>query len=286
MTTDRHRDHRGRPGRPARPRAARRLAPDVLVAVGLADCYARFDVADRAARRGLERPGRLGGRGGRRRRRVRDAPWPGPAARPSAPSALPGPARRGDRAAPRRRPARPDRPRPARPHRIRARRLAEGARDPARRGPAVRLDRRRDRPPEGGPRGRDGARPQPGPAHRARATASSGRDGTIGQYSLGGPANKRTILAGEGLDPDGSSSSRRPAIRYIGSDTTHIFCLPTCRHARRITDAHRVRSARWPGAGRAAIGLPRLPAGLGRGLRRLSAARAGRRRLAVTAEPA
>jgi methylphosphotriester-DNA--protein-cysteine methyltransferase len=29
-------------------------------------------------------------------------------------------------------------------------------------------------------------------------------------------------------------------VRYYGSQTTHIYCFPTCRHARRITDAHRV----------------------------------------------
>ena len=29
-------------------------------------------------------------------------------------------------------------------------------------------------------------------------------------------------------------------IRYIGSDTTHVVCLPTCHHAVRITDRHRV----------------------------------------------
>jgi O-6-methylguanine DNA methyltransferase len=65
-------------------------------------------------------------------------------------------------------------------------------------------------------------------------------DGTIGQYSLGGPANKRTILAGEGADPEGLESLARAGIRYFGSDTTHIYCLPTCRDARRVTDRHLV----------------------------------------------
>ncbi len=65
-------------------------------------------------------------------------------------------------------------------------------------------------------------------------------DGTIGQYSLGGPANKRTILRTEGLDPDGLERQARVGIRFVGSDTTHIVCLPTCHHARRITVAHRV----------------------------------------------
>jgi O-6-methylguanine DNA methyltransferase len=65
-------------------------------------------------------------------------------------------------------------------------------------------------------------------------------DGTIGQYSLGGPGNKRTILAAEGLDPDALESAARTGVRYVGSDTTHIVCLPTCHAAKRITPAHRV----------------------------------------------
>ena len=66
-------------------------------------------------------------------------------------------------------------------------------------------------------------------------------DGMIGQYSLGGPRNKRTILAREGADPDGLESLARAGIRYFGSDTTHIYCLPTCRDARRVTERHLVR---------------------------------------------
>lgn len=65
-------------------------------------------------------------------------------------------------------------------------------------------------------------------------------DGMIGQYSLGGSANKRTILATEGADPDQLESLARARVRYIGSDTTRIFCLPTCRDARRITERHLV----------------------------------------------
>jgi O-6-methylguanine DNA methyltransferase len=73
------------------------------------------------------------------------------------------------------------------------------------------------------------------PCHRVVRT-----DGTIGQYSLGGPANKRTILRSEGLDPDRLEHLAAAGIRYIGSDTTNVVCLPTCHHAQRITDAHRV----------------------------------------------
>jgi O-6-methylguanine DNA methyltransferase len=65
-------------------------------------------------------------------------------------------------------------------------------------------------------------------------------DGTIGRYSLGGPENKRRILAAEGLDPDALEAGAHAGIRYIGSDTTRIVCLPTCQHARRIMPGHRV----------------------------------------------
>jgi O-6-methylguanine DNA methyltransferase len=65
-------------------------------------------------------------------------------------------------------------------------------------------------------------------------------DGMIGQYSLGGPHNKRMILAAEGLDPDRLEADARAGIRFVGSDTTNVVCLPTCRHARRITPEHRV----------------------------------------------
>jgi O-6-methylguanine DNA methyltransferase len=66
-------------------------------------------------------------------------------------------------------------------------------------------------------------------------------DGMLGQYSLGGPANKRAMLSSEGLDPDGMEGLARSGIRYIGSDTTHIFCLPTCHNAKRISARHEVR---------------------------------------------
>jgi len=71
-------------------------------------------------------------------------------------------------------------------------------------------------------------------------------DGLLGKYSLGGPQVKREILAAEGLDPDELERLARAGIRYFGSDTTRIYCLPTCRHARRVSDRHRqlFRSAR------------------------------------------
>jgi O-6-methylguanine DNA methyltransferase len=73
------------------------------------------------------------------------------------------------------------------------------------------------------------------PCHRVVRT-----DGTIGQYSLGGPANKWTILAEEGLDPASLEDAARRGERLRGSATTKIVCWPTCRHARRIEARHRV----------------------------------------------
>jgi O-6-methylguanine DNA methyltransferase len=66
-------------------------------------------------------------------------------------------------------------------------------------------------------------------------------DGLIGEYGLGGPARKREILTKEGVDPDWLEGLARRGLRYTGSDTTKIFCFPTCRHARRVTDRHVVR---------------------------------------------
>ena len=73
------------------------------------------------------------------------------------------------------------------------------------------------------------------PCHRVVRT-----DGTIGQYSLGGPGNKRAILAAEGLDPDALEDAARRGQRLSGSTTTRIVCWPTCRHARRVQDRYRV----------------------------------------------
>ena len=65
-------------------------------------------------------------------------------------------------------------------------------------------------------------------------------DGSIGQYSLGGPDNKRAILAAEGLDPDRLETGARAGVRFVGSDTTHIVCFPTCHAAKRIQPSHQV----------------------------------------------
>ena len=65
-------------------------------------------------------------------------------------------------------------------------------------------------------------------------------DGSIGQYSLGGPESKRTMLSFEGLASSELEEAAHAGQRFLGSDTTHIVCLPSCHNARRITARHRV----------------------------------------------
>ncbi len=76
-------------------------------------------------------------------------------------------------------------------------------------------------------------------------------DGATGAYSLGGADVKREVLRAEGVDLDELASLVREGVRYIGSDSTRVFCLPTCRHARRIGPRHRVRFASEAAAVRA-----------------------------------
>jgi O-6-methylguanine DNA methyltransferase len=65
-------------------------------------------------------------------------------------------------------------------------------------------------------------------------------DGRIGDYGAGGPEAKRAVLESEGMDT--TEMERLPAagVRFLGSDTTRIYCYPSCRNARLITARHRV----------------------------------------------
>ncbi len=65
-------------------------------------------------------------------------------------------------------------------------------------------------------------------------------DGHLGNYSLGDPDNKRILLEAEGLDMTEYESLSERGIRFTGSDTTDIFCHPTCHHARRTSVEHTV----------------------------------------------
>ena len=64
-------------------------------------------------------------------------------------------------------------------------------------------------------------------------------DGRIGDYAFGTPAKKAALVA-EGVDPDLLEERARRGVRYMGSDTTHIYCHPTCRYGRRLTERHTV----------------------------------------------
>jgi O-6-methylguanine DNA methyltransferase len=62
-------------------------------------------------------------------------------------------------------------------------------------------------------------------------------DGVIGRYGLG-DENKHVILEEEGAQPAELRRLAKAGARFVGSATTHIFCFPTCRHARRVQARH------------------------------------------------
>ena len=64
-------------------------------------------------------------------------------------------------------------------------------------------------------------------------------DGAIGNYGYG-TAAKRAVLEAEGVDVKTLETLARSGVHYYGSDTTRIYCFPSCRHARRASDQHRV----------------------------------------------
>ncbi|GLZ52572.1 methylated-DNA--[protein]-cysteine S-methyltransferase [Actinomycetospora sp. NBRC 106378] len=72
------------------------------------------------------------------------------------------------------------------------------------------------------------------PCHRVTRA-----DGSLGRYMLGEAAKAR-LLADEGADLERLAAFTTAGVVLVGSDTTGIACLPSCHHARRITDAHRV----------------------------------------------
>lgn len=72
------------------------------------------------------------------------------------------------------------------------------------------------------------------PCHRVVPTS-----GGIGNYAYGSRI-KRTLLEREGVSTESIDELARRRVRYMGSDTTHIYCYPTCRDARRIQPRHQV----------------------------------------------
>jgi len=64
-------------------------------------------------------------------------------------------------------------------------------------------------------------------------------DGHLGNYGLGVPM-KRTLLDAEGVDIARLERLADAGVRFVGSDTTDVFCLPSCVHATRIRPVHEV----------------------------------------------
>ena len=64
-------------------------------------------------------------------------------------------------------------------------------------------------------------------------------DGHLGNYYYGTEV-KRAVLASEGANIETLDDLAARGIRLTGSDTTQIFCHPTCRDARRTTPRHQV----------------------------------------------
>ena len=62
-------------------------------------------------------------------------------------------------------------------------------------------------------------------------------DGHLGQYGLGVPL-KRALLGAEGVDVARLEHLAATGVRFVGSDTTAVCCVPSCTHALRITPRH------------------------------------------------
>ena len=53
-------------------------------------------------------------------------------------------------------------------------------------------------------------------------------DGHIGNYSLGGARNKRTLLEIEGAQPERLEKLAASGVRYLGNREARHYCYPTC----------------------------------------------------------
>ena len=68
-------------------------------------------------------------------------------------------------------------------------------------------------------------------------------DGHIGNYSLGGPRNKRTLLAAEGADPRTLEQLAASGVRYLGNAEGRYYCFPTCGGLQSLIRDNQVRFA-------------------------------------------
>lgn len=67
-------------------------------------------------------------------------------------------------------------------------------------------------------------------------------DGDTGNYGFG-PQLKVELLQAEEVNLDETRQLGRRGVHYLASDTTGVFCYPSCMHAGRIRPAHRVELA-------------------------------------------
>ena len=63
-------------------------------------------------------------------------------------------------------------------------------------------------------------------------------DGSIGEYSLGGPENKWDLLSYEGVEPDRLVDLAEHHVRVQGNTSTLVYCHPTCQMIRRSKTAN------------------------------------------------
>lgn len=68
-------------------------------------------------------------------------------------------------------------------------------------------------------------------------------DGRIGNYSMGGSGAKRALLEAEGAQPQTLQKLAAEGIRYLGNETSHYYCFPTCGGIRSLIRDNRVRFA-------------------------------------------
>jgi methylphosphotriester-DNA--protein-cysteine methyltransferase len=59
---------------------------------------------------------------------------------------------------------------------------------------------------------------------------------------------KQELLEVERVNLDECRALARKGVHFVASDTTGVFCYPSCAHARRITPPHRVGFTSTAGA--------------------------------------
>ncbi|HEY3203697.1 MAG TPA: methylated-DNA--[protein]-cysteine S-methyltransferase [Thermoanaerobaculia bacterium] len=66
-------------------------------------------------------------------------------------------------------------------------------------------------------------------------------DGHIGNYSMGGPRNKRTLLEIEGAQPETLEKLAASGVRYLGNAKERHYCYPTCGGIETLVLTNKVR---------------------------------------------